>query len=615
MISQRISLSTMSVIGAGFAGALLSISFYFRDIENEGNGEERGDPIGFVTTSNEDVSRRPAGRWLWTSLEVARPVFEQDTIRTGAGSQAAIDLGEFGEIQLRPDSLVVLETRKEGVRVNVASGELLMKGRMTAQVGGTQVSAEDSIVKISRQAGQLQIQAEKGRASIQTDKGSAQLKPGSILVTDKNGQVDVQKYPLIRVQPSDGEVIRLPQEGAPVGFRLTLTETTLPEGAHIEIARDPTFKRLVKSVPILEASQETFTDALSEGNYHWRAVLQKNQIPLSTSGTFEIRNPPRLQWSQTERPPLLFKEGGLSWDLPWKGIRDAASYGIKLSRDGKLVEEFLLSARPTRLILRDNRGPAWTELSRVTDTSALGLNVELHAYDIAGKDLAPPISSTVPIKDDRQAQGLSLTTLKVGTDLKKSELIWKVDGAFKEIELDVGESIPRKSSGNSMSFDTAFLYDLGPSPRIRVITPSGIPGPWRKFSLDTEALKIVEFSRKPPRIQFPLDGSTVVRRGRADLNFQWSAVSNTLYQPLSYDIVIKGPKGFRTKEKSTKDPTYTIPIPDSGEYTWKVRAVWKDFGPSPFSSEQSFTIGSGAALQAPRLRRPASVKSSGDDFE
>jgi hypothetical protein len=629
------------VVLVGSALALVAVALYFRDIENESLEDARGEPLGVVVESREDVSRRPAHRMLWNALPNRRFVYPRDTIRTGAGSSVKIDLHQRGFLELRGDSLVVLDLTADQVRVNLASGELFAKGPLLARVGDTEVQAASGggvQIRQDTTTGRTEVQSRGGKARVRTKDTEREVSAGATLSQDATAKVEVARLPFVRLAPFDDETLTV-EKGSPVllSFDRDPAEaqapSPLPEQIFIELSAERTFRKSVR-LPVPNPAQPVVQTTLTEGHYFWRvaglparAARGVSAKPLSNVGAFTVRHPLRIVWLPDSLDTLQITEQGLVTHLAWSPLGPAASFRLRVIDATQattpelpvapLLEQSLALA--TRLDWKPDRGPLWEHLQQVATSALPRLAFTIEALDREGKVLAATPRRELQLSDTRQAAApRQVLAAAEKADVRRARISWQADHADHGFELELGDrTLPLQTFQHEVP--TADLYALVTAAkplRIRTLAgPSGRPSEWVPVEVDRESLAIVELARLAPAPRYPLEDSTLIARTNPMVKFFWKSRTNSRYQPLRYEIEITGPEDFKPLRQELGEANFQIKVPKVGSYAWKIRAQWTDFGWGPVSALQHFRVSGGAALQAPLMRRPANADVRTEDAD
>lgn len=113
------------LIGVSLLGMATFLYFLINDAwmhkrSNDGLREK----IGTVTELKLDVRRRSKDEFIWLPIEKRLPVFQGDSIFTGAQSTTTIKLDSGIKLVVDPDSLIVLEQSSDAMKLDLKFGQL-----------------------------------------------------------------------------------------------------------------------------------------------------------------------------------------------------------------------------------------------------------------------------------------------------------------------------------------------------------------------------------------------------------------------------------------------------------------------------------------------------------
>src|SRR5688572_4937445 len=110
----------------GFAATTL---WFGADRDDSNTGARR--QVAVLVKAVNEVERRPEKRVIWQKVEETEPLYAGEAIRTSDISEASIRFIETGtQIELEPDSLIILEEQAGQLALN------FLKGNLFVSVGG-----------------------------------------------------------------------------------------------------------------------------------------------------------------------------------------------------------------------------------------------------------------------------------------------------------------------------------------------------------------------------------------------------------------------------------------------------------------------------------------------
>lgn len=163
----------LSILGSVVCLFLLMNDGWLFNSKNNGNREK----IGAMINTKLDVRRRSADDFIWLPIEKSLPVFEGDSLFTGAKSSAMVKLDSGLTLQIDPDSLVVLskELNSDGTKLDLKFGQL--RGTIDEKKSGTvNLSINNKKLALSGKAVDFGLEkVTESETKLRVLKGTAQL--------------------------------------------------------------------------------------------------------------------------------------------------------------------------------------------------------------------------------------------------------------------------------------------------------------------------------------------------------------------------------------------------------------------------------------------------------
>jgi hypothetical protein len=334
-------------IGLYLAGAAVCLFLFWRDL-NSSLTRLNEKPVGVITWKYRAAQRRYIERVLWERLKTESPVYNGDTIRTAALSEATVSLFEEGGIiDLRENTLIRIQVGKTGTVINLAGGGV----SVSAGSGGLRIvfgDAEDDVSGIAEGGitvdaapgtlaalaltdlsgtGDLEVQVLEGRAGIAGSGEARTVAAGEVYAASG------APAPRVAVV-SPGPQAKILNSGEPpeTAFRWNRIGFAADEQVRLDIAEDRNFTRITES---RESAGDEEGLHLASGVYYWRAY------PSSEKGT-EIKNgaggrltivdaPPPALYSPAQGEHLRFRTSRPGVRFQWQALEGAAAYLIELA--------------------------------------------------------------------------------------------------------------------------------------------------------------------------------------------------------------------------------------------------------------------------------------------
>lgn len=231
-------LSTFLIVDDRWLSKLLSTS------------NENLEKIGVTKTAVSDVRRRHGTAFSWLPLDEKSEVYQGDSIYTGDKSEAVIYTERGEKIQISPNSLVVINSKRDSIRLDIDYGSVLGQvgkdKKLLIASGGdvTEFKGDDAVVQVDVGGDQnLVVNVLEGQVEVTSEDGRRMLGPRQKAEISDGGAIyDPADIRLELVTPVPDRVLK-PDEARD----LVLTwrsSFNFPEYT-VEIADDPEFQKVV----------------------------------------------------------------------------------------------------------------------------------------------------------------------------------------------------------------------------------------------------------------------------------------------------------------------------------------------------------------------------------
>lgn len=363
--------------GAAAGGTLL-----YRDMTGTGMSGQ-GAPIAQVLQAEKRVKRRLASSYIWNAVQAEQQLFRRESVQTGPESQAVIRLADGTTVEVRENSLVVIDETKNLMN-SFIQGSLILHQEsgdsvMTAGSDGTVQIRELTAQLLSPSLSEIffttkgiptkihfewklrsgpspernspiavQISRDASFQKLQTlTDPTAELPTGRHywrIVQTKDGQREepisavaqfsvVKAAPLTLTAPSDGERVEFFGDQATLEFRWVdrpghsgkRSANVIEKVDHqLEISDDPKFEKIIAAKRVSASSQIARMSGLPMGSLFWRIRSKWGPVNVeSPMQTFRIERAARLPIELlTPRDEATLPESPLR--LSWRGGRQGA---------------------------------------------------------------------------------------------------------------------------------------------------------------------------------------------------------------------------------------------------------------------------------------------------
>lgn len=307
--------------------------------------------IGSAKVSENDVRRRFKTNFSWATLKKSSDVYQGDSIFTGDASQAVIETNNGEEIIISANSLVVINTRKDSILLNMEYGSVQGKiGKdskllIASDNKITELSGSDATLKLDIQKGKkLVVNVLAGEVKLKSDRGTEVLnKDQAAELGDKLQIIDPSKARIELVSPFANKRLR----GKELENLTFNWKSSFPFAEYeVEIASDPQFKKVVMT----QKTDQNYLKPkdLPEGsNLYWRvkAKTQKSAETSSNSMSFFVATstPPHLDSPGQDQRFDWVDEGldesqGLALSFNWTPVSEFPKFELQVARDDKFID-------------------------------------------------------------------------------------------------------------------------------------------------------------------------------------------------------------------------------------------------------------------------------------
>lgn len=298
----------------------------------DSNSKNRGKaPIATLSSATNEVQRKPLARVIWEDISLNDNLYAGEAIRTNSASQAKILFTTSGtEIELEPDSLIVLEQNEDGIALDFLKGNLLVKGghsegesTLKLKTGTNEINLKDADLALTK--------SKEGRVELEVFKGQAELNQNGKSVTVDSSQggilsdegVSVEKNRIRITDPRPGETVFVDTKAQ---SSLTVEWTPLEKGYTVFVERGTARESLYRNETVSAPGERGQLQVpIKPGRYFMRLVAvpedSSKQDLMSSAVPIEVQAqvPPVLITPENNKFVILSKENPrlpLAWALP-----------------------------------------------------------------------------------------------------------------------------------------------------------------------------------------------------------------------------------------------------------------------------------------------------------
>ncbi|MBR4629505.1 MAG: FecR domain-containing protein [Treponema sp.] len=326
----------------------ISISVFFiflfwKDLNGMTKRDE-ADAVGRISFKHRTAQRKFNDRIAWERIAQDSSVYNEDTIRTAAMSQATLKLKDGTVVNLGENSMVQIHYGKSGkVEISIDEGEAVVDATESGQsvdvkfAGGetAKIDAGATVSVNTGDGGSASIDTLSGSATVTTKSGGdKQITAGeSIFVEDGN----VQMNALSIISPRKNKrILKFASEKENVPFEWKFSDGSENENVIIEISEQKNFSTILQKLKTKD--EEKTSVAFGSGTFYWRAY---------TPSTKEKPAAGKIEVVQIDSPTLLFpvqnalinrRESEKSATFRWTESDFAEHYRLRISKYADMHE-------------------------------------------------------------------------------------------------------------------------------------------------------------------------------------------------------------------------------------------------------------------------------------
>jgi len=305
------------------------------------NGTRNGDRVGTITYKNRYAEQKAGGSSLWASLKQNSPVYNNDTIRTGADSIAVIHFDNKTEIELNEESMILISFAGNKSSIDLEGGSVVVGG--TDAKNTVSLKTDDGAITVS--GGEIRVKKTAEGITVKAKSGSAIVKtaPDAMPVTIEEHAVydissaTVQEPSVVLTEPASRGVFITDANKYEVIFTWDVTETAArPNGYTLLVSADQQFSDILFRK---EGATSGISAMLPKGKYYWRI----EGFDEESDFTILKGAPPALIAPINARIPIIEPECPVLFS--WSKASDSSLFRVEISQ--KDTPDVILFSRTT----------------------------------------------------------------------------------------------------------------------------------------------------------------------------------------------------------------------------------------------------------------------------
>lgn len=330
-----------------------STYFWYQSVSNDRSRTNNEKAIAKLSDSTNEVQRKQIARVIWEEISLNDELYPGEAIRTSSGSQAKILFLENGtEIELEPDSLIVLEKNQDGIALDFLKGNLFVSKSKSGSTGSS-VKLKTGKNEINLNNAELSLsKSETGKVDLEVFKGTAELSQNgksTVIDQSKAGTLDDQglKVDQNRIQvtsPLPGSPVYIdPAKKEPVTF----SWKSIDPSYTVYVERGKKRSVLYRNENFKSKGDTSKLKLSSKvGRYFFRlvAIPKDPNLPELKSRTFPIEvkaKIPPVVLSPEKNANLVLKGENKSINLRWVARNKFEQLTVEIAKDPSLQQKVL----------------------------------------------------------------------------------------------------------------------------------------------------------------------------------------------------------------------------------------------------------------------------------
>ncbi|MBK9295189.1 MAG: FecR domain-containing protein [Oligoflexia bacterium] len=273
-------------LGFSLSGILLSILWYKFDLSRSKiDSSENKKIVAVLGETKNEVQKKQVSRVIWQRVDEEEPLHAGEAVRTASDSEAKIVFNSGAQIQMDPDSVVVIEESGNKLSLDFIKGNLFFKGggkesQLALKSGNTSIDLQNSEAALNKsQDGKaLDVQVLSGTAQLSQNGKSVTLDRDKAGVIDDRGLSVAEKFIKIKSPQAFSKIYIQIAKKEPVLFEWE----KLPPNFDIYLEIGSKRENLSRMYPKVSANLGMMAMQLKLGNYFWRLVAIDNKDPSKT---------------------------------------------------------------------------------------------------------------------------------------------------------------------------------------------------------------------------------------------------------------------------------------------------------------------------------------------
>ena len=393
------------------AGAAWSINKFYESL-NASLTKVNEKPIATITFKHRTAQRKFQERMIWDRLRQHSPVYDGDTIRTAAGSEATIYFEDGNIMDLGENTMAQVFFHDGQVETSVTGGSFVVNSNgakngalVKAGTSTVIVSAGSSIGgSVSNESG-TSVKVANGKVVFSDESGLTRaIEEGQAIALDASG--DEQIIPIITVfSPApNAKVLAFGGAKESVQFKWTVQNLGDDDGLILQTSRDKKFESVDRTLD-LKGVEDIAVD-FEEGVSYWRIYPKKAGPDYCAASKIKVfAAPPPQLVAPESRSNYSYKAKLPELRFSWTSNDVVTAFDFEIA-DNPQMENPVFKQRtttPSSIVSTLGTGTWYWRVTPFYSLNNIGLTApsETRAFTISQRQTMSPPELILPAADER----------------------------------------------------------------------------------------------------------------------------------------------------------------------------------------------------------------------
>jgi len=513
--------------------------------------------IGSITFKKKSAERKYDEYVIWEDIDNNALVFNYDSIRTFKGSAAFIHLKSGTEISLDEDTMIVIISDDDGVKINFDRGSVSAKSGDAAE----NISLNTKDVSVSMNKGEINVKQSEDIVDVNISGGEAAINAGGdIKKIDENvkaqivkGKTEVKKISIIPEYPSDNAFFVTYKELAGIDFKWKSESA----GTDIvQISKESNFTNIIYTS---KSSNGKCGINISPGDYYWKVTARGESSPVKKFILLKDSVPEQIYPGDNEKVSVTGDEETVNFK--WNQSEHAAAYEFEVAQNQTIEKPF----KKLRLNMNSvsvegiPAGHLWWRVNRIYPDGFIILDDKTI---ISGFNLERSVFTRIKPKPIHDGE------MYASTLTENIILNWEGGKGVKDYKVEISSDNQFKNIIRSSNAEMPF-FNAGKMSEGRYFWR--VSANYEKWeSPVSDAVTLIVSAPKPVVYLSPVNG-TIFADNEDYIKFLWNDPLDTN----SYSFEISADSDFKNIISSSKTDlsSYLLKNPGSGKFYWRVSII------------------------------------------